>query len=64
MYYDDHPEAKLGKVKDPLVRVIRWVKSRTQKEKGIMGCLGGVLVISTLLIFLSKGAFVVYKRAP
>lgn len=57
MYYDDHTEAKLGKVKDPLVRVIRWVKSRTQKEKGIMGCLGGVLVIFTLLIFVSKGAF-------
>lgn len=46
MYYDDHTEAKLGKVKDPVVRVIKWIKSRTSQEKGIMGCLGGLLVSS------------------
>ena len=47
MYYDDHTEAKLGKVKDPVVRVIKWIKSRSPREKGIMGCLGGLLVCPT-----------------
>lgn len=46
MYYDDHTEAKLGKVKDPVVRVIKWIKSRSPREKGMMGCLGGLLVSS------------------
>ena len=45
MYYDDRDaDAKLGKVKDPIVRAIKWVKSRSQKEKGIMGLVGGITV--------------------
>lgn len=56
MYYDDHSEAKLGKVKDPLVRLIKWIKSRSSKEKGAMGCLGGMLVSSHSSSFvLQKG---------
>ncbi|BDA51668.1 ER lumen protein-retaining receptor [Coccomyxa sp. Obi] len=52
MYYDDHAEAKLGKVKDPLVRVIKWIKSRSPKEKGAMGCLGGVLLLVLLWLVI------------
>jgi hypothetical protein len=45
MYYDDRDaDAKLGKVKDPIVRAIKWVKSRSQKEKGIMGAVGAITV--------------------
>ena len=45
MYYDDREaDAKLGKVKDPIVRAIKWMKSRSQKEKGIMGALGAFAV--------------------
>ena len=43
MYYDEREaDAKLGKVKDPIVRAIKWMKSRNQKEKGIMGLVGGI----------------------
>ena len=43
MYYDEREaDAKLGKVKDPIVRAIKWMKSRNQKEKGIMGLIGGI----------------------
>ncbi len=34
----------LGKVKDPLVAFIRWVKSRSPREKVAMGAALGVLV--------------------
>ena len=45
MYYDDKADAKLGgKVKDPIVKAVKWVKSRSQKEKGIMGCAGAAFV--------------------
>ena len=45
MYYDDREaDAKLGKVKDPIVRAIKWMKSRSQKEKGIMGAIGAFAV--------------------
>lgn len=50
MYYDDNADAKLGKVKDPIVKAIKWVKSRNQKEKAVMGCIGGVAVCSHLNI--------------
>ena len=43
MYYDEREaDAKLGKVKDPIVRAIKWMKSRNQKEKAIMGLIGGI----------------------
>ena len=45
MYYDDKADAKLGgKVKDPIVKAVKWVKGRSQKEKGFMGCAGAALV--------------------
>ena len=47
MYYDEKADAKLGgKVKDPIVKAVKWVKSRSQKEKGIMGCAGAAFVSS------------------
>ena len=47
MYYDDKADAKLGgKVKDPIVKAVKWVKGRSQKEKGIMGCAGAAFVSS------------------
>ena len=33
----------LGKVKDPLVAVVTWIKTRSAREKLIMGCLAGFL---------------------
>lgn len=47
MYYDDKADAKLGgKVKDPIVKAVKWMKGRSQKEKGIMGCAGAAFVSS------------------
>ena len=47
MYYDDKADAKLGgKVKDPIVKAVKWVKSRSQKEKMMMGCAGAAFVSS------------------
>ena len=49
MYYDDKMDAKLGgKVKDPIVKAVKWVKSRSQKEKGFMGCAGAAFVSSCI----------------
>lgn len=63
MYYDDHTEAKLGKVKDPVVRVVKWIKSRSPREKSIMGCLGGLLVGSHP-ISLCAGACIRLFKGP
>ncbi|GFH12372.1 uncharacterized protein HaLaN_08042 [Haematococcus lacustris] len=35
----------LGKVRDPIVAVVRWIKTRSVREKTIMGCLLGILVL-------------------
>ena len=35
---------KLAKVRDPLLQAVKWVKSRSQKEKLAMGCVAGLLV--------------------
>jgi ER lumen protein retaining receptor len=34
----------LGKVKDPVVAIIKWVKSRSSREKLMMGVAAGMLV--------------------
>jgi hypothetical protein len=34
----------IGKVRDPLVAVVRWVKSRSPREKLYLGALGAFLV--------------------
>ncbi|KAG1652979.1 hypothetical protein FOA52_013782 [Chlamydomonas sp. UWO 241] len=39
----------LGKVKDPLVAVIRWVKSRSSREKVVMGA--GAAVLALLILW-------------
>ena len=55
MYYDDKADAKLGgKVKDPIVKAVKWVKSRSQKEKGIMGCAGAAFVSCSYLALYAK----------
>mmetsp|Transcript_6274 Transcript_6274/g.13783 ORF Transcript_6274/g.13783 Transcript_6274/m.13783 type:complete len:280 (-) Transcript_6274:393-1232(-) len=38
----------LGKVKDPLVAVVRWVKTRSPREKALLGALAGVLALLIL----------------
>ncbi len=38
-----------ARIKDPLVAVIRWLKSRSPREKTILGCIAGVLVSQALL---------------
>lgn len=38
----------LSKVKDPVLAVIRWVKSRSSRDKFILGCLGGILLLLIL----------------
>ena len=35
-------------VKDPLVAVVRWFKARSQKEKTLLGCVEGVLLLLVL----------------
>lgn len=40
----DNDSGKMGKVRDPLVALVRWVKSRTTREKLYLGILGGFLV--------------------
>ncbi|CAL5224074.1 g6699 [Coccomyxa viridis] len=53
MYYDDKADAKLGgKVKDPIVKAVKWVKSRSQKEKGIMGCAGAAFLLFLLWLVI------------
>lgn len=39
----DHDD-KLSKVKDPLLSAVRWLKTRSPKEKTILGCIAGFLV--------------------
>ncbi|KAK9814293.1 hypothetical protein WJX72_003536 [[Myrmecia] bisecta] len=39
---------KLGKVKDPLLAVSRWVKKRKPAEKLALGCVGGILLLFLL----------------
>eukprot|EP00884_Botryococcus_braunii_P004352 jgi/Botrbrau1/13918/Bobra.136_2s0010.1 len=50
MYYDDKKDDKLGKVRDPIVKVVKWAKSRSQKEKAILGGIGALLLL--LLLWL------------
>lgn len=38
----------LGKVKDPLVAFIQWIKSRSPRDKLIMSILSGVLLLFIL----------------
>lgn len=40
----------VGKVKDPILRVISWAKSRSPREKAILGG-AGALLVSFFLLF-------------
>ena len=47
MYFDDRNERnddKLGKVKDPIARAIKYLKTRSPKEKLALLCAGGLTV--------------------
>ena len=44
MYFDDKTDNKLGKVRDPLAKAVKWVKTRSPKERLALLCLGGLLV--------------------
>ena len=45
-FYDDRKkDDKLGKVVDPVVRAVKWVQTRSAKEKGIMLGAAAVSVI-------------------
>jgi hypothetical protein len=44
MYYDDKKDDKLGKVRDPIVKIVKWAKTRSPKEKAILGGIGALLV--------------------
>lgn len=44
-FYDDRKkDDKLGKIADPIVRAVRWVQTRSPKEKGIMVAAAAVAV--------------------
>ena len=50
-FYDDRKkDDKLGKVVDPVVRAVKWVQTRSPKEKGIMLGAAAVTVIPDLLL--------------
>lgn len=49
MYFEEKADDKLGKVKDPLVKAVKYVKTRGPKEK---------------LIMLGVAAFVVRDSVP
>ena len=44
MYFDDRADDKLGKMKDPLAKAVKYIKTRSPKEKLAMVCVAGVLV--------------------
>lgn len=46
MYYDDKKDDKLGKVRDPIVKITKWARSRSLKEKAILAGIGALLVQS------------------
>ena len=50
-FYDDRKkDDKLGKVVDPVVRAVKWVQTRSPKEKGIMLGAAAVTVVPDLLL--------------
>ncbi len=51
MYFDPENRAddKLGKVRDPIAKAAKYVKTRSPKEKLVMLCAGGLLVRSPLV---------------
>lgn len=56
-FYDDRKkDDKLGKVVDPVVRAVKWVQTRSAKEKGIMLGAAAVTVIPDLLLGVSHVA--------
>lgn len=45
MYFDqDRADDKLGKVRDPIAKAAKYVRTRSPKEKLVMLCLGGLVV--------------------
>ena len=44
MYFDDRKDDKLGKVKDPIAKATKYVKTRSPREKLIMLVVAGILV--------------------
>ena len=44
----DDPQGKLGRIRDPVVAVARWVKLRDQREKGILLGLLGLVTLCVL----------------
>ena len=46
MYFDPDNRAddKLGKVRDPIAKAAKYMKTRSPKEKLVMLCAGGLLV--------------------
>ena len=44
MYFDDKADDKLGKMKDPLAKAVKYIKTRSPKEKLAMLCVAGFLV--------------------
>lgn len=56
MYYDDKKDDKLGKVRDPIVKITKWVRSRSLKEKAILAGIGALLVHSLSAIQTATGS--------
>jgi hypothetical protein len=48
MYFEDRPDDKLGKVRDPIAKAAKYVRTRSPKEKLVMLCIGGLVVSLTL----------------
>ena len=50
-FYDDRKkDDKLGKIADPIVRAVKWVQTRSPKEKSIMVGIAAVSVRSPPLL--------------
>ena len=58
----------MAKIRDPVVAVVRWVKSRSPREKTVLGAFGGFLVSRARgLIFGYTGNltwFIVWQLVP
>jgi len=44
MYFEDRSDDKLGKVRDPIAKAAKYMRTRSPKEKLVMLCIGGLVV--------------------
>jgi ER lumen protein retaining receptor len=50
MYFEDRSDDKLGKVRDPIAKAAKYMRTRSPKEKLVMLCIGGL--VGLILLWL------------